>query len=124
MGLAVLIRFEVANFRSVLDPVELSMVAVDRDRVEARPVLNLGESLLPVAAVYGPNASGKSNVIAALTWLRAAVRNLLQLWDDEVPVEPFAFGDGPERPSEFTVECVVSGVRFEYDLEVDRQAVR
>ncbi len=63
-------------------------------------------------------------MITALTWLRAAVRNSLQLWDDEMPVEPFAFGDGPERPSEFTVECVVSGVRFEYDLEVDRQAVR
>ncbi|GGP03851.1 hypothetical protein LDL08_29145 [Nonomuraea glycinis] len=65
-----LIRFEVANFRSILTPVELSMVAVDRDRQEARPVANLGESLLPVAAVFGPNASGKSNVVAALAWLQ------------------------------------------------------
>lgn len=31
-----LIRFEVENFRSVLDPVELSMVAVDEDRAAAR----------------------------------------------------------------------------------------
>ncbi|GAA3130610.1 AAA family ATPase [Streptosporangium carneum] len=119
-----LIRFEVANFRSVLDPVELSMVAVDRDRVEARPVPNLGESLLPVAAVFGPNASGKSNVIAALTWLRTAVRESLRFWDDEIPVEPFAFADGENRPSEFTVESVISGVRFEYVVELDRQAVR
>ncbi len=119
-----LIRFEVANFRSVLNPVELSMVAVDRDRVEARPVPNLGESLLPVAAVYGPNASGKSNVIAALTWLHTAVRNSLRLWDEEVPVEPFAFTGGQDRPSEFAVECTVGGVRFEYVVELDRQAVR
>lgn len=119
-----LIRFEVANFRSVLDPVELSMVAVDRDRLEARPVPTLGESLLPVAAVYGPNASGKSNVIAALAWLQRAVRNSLRLWDDEVPVEPFAFTGGPQRTSEFTVECIVAGVRFEYVVEVDRHAVR
>ncbi|MFC4057975.1 ATP/GTP-binding protein [Planomonospora corallina] len=119
-----LIRFEVANFRSVLDPVELSMVAVDRDRVEARPVPNLGESLLPVAAVFGPNASGKSNIIAALTWLRNAVQTSLRFWDDEIPVEPFAFADGGDRPSEFTVESVVSGVRFEYIVELDRQAVR
>ncbi|WP_449060960.1 AAA family ATPase [Planomonospora algeriensis] len=119
-----LIRFEVANFRSVLDPVELSMVAVDRDRAEARPAPNLGESLLPVAAVFGPNASGKSNVIAALTWLRNAVQDSLRFWDDGIPVEPFAFSGGGDRPSEFTIEAVVSGVRFEYVVELDRQAVR
>ncbi|GAA4968988.1 putative ATPase [Nonomuraea thailandensis] len=119
-----LIRFEVANFRSMLDAVELSMVAVDRDRTEARPAPNLGESLLPIAAIFGPNASGKSNVIAAITWLRMAVRESLRMWDDEIPVEPFAFADGPGRLSEFTVECVISGVRFEYMVELDRQAVR
>ncbi|MEU9887225.1 ATP-binding protein [Sphaerisporangium sp. NPDC051011] len=107
----------------MLDSVELSMVAVDRDRTEARPVPNLGESLLPVAAVYGPNASGKSNVIAALTWLRTAVRDSLRYWDDEIPVEPFAFADGKDRPSEFTIESVISGVRFEYTVELDRQEV-
>jgi hypothetical protein len=119
-----LIRFEVANFRSILDAVELSMVAVDRDRAEAHPVPNLGESLLPVAAIYGPNASGKSNVIAALTWVRNAVGNSLRFWDDGIPVEPFAFADGHERPSEFTVESVIEGVRFEYVVELDSVAVR
>ncbi|WP_327107630.1 AAA family ATPase [Nonomuraea glycinis] len=119
-----LIRFEVANFRSILTPVELSMVAVDRDRKEARPVANLGESLLPVAAVFGPNASGKSNVVAALAWLQTAVQDSLRFWDDEIPTEPFAFAGGESRPSEFTVESVISGVRFEYLVELDRQAVR
>lgn len=119
-----LIRFEVSNFRSILDPVELSMVAVDQDRAEARPIPNLGESLLPLAAIYGPNASGKTNVVAALAWLRAAVRDSLRFWDDEIPIEPFAFADGPGRPSEFTIESVISGVRFEYVVELDRQAVR
>lgn len=119
-----LIRFEVANFRSVLDPVELSMVAVDRDRVEARAVSNLGESLLPVAGIYGPNASGKSNVIAALAWLTAAVRVSLRTWDEEIPVEPFAFAEGHGRSTEFSIELVVSGVRFEYVLDLDRQGIR
>ena len=118
-----LIRFEVANFRSVLDPVELSMVAVDTDRDAARAVPSLGESLLPVAAIYGPNASGKSNIIAALAWLTAAVRVSLLAWDDEIPVEPFAFGGGHGRRTEFTVESVIAGVRFEYVVELDREAV-
>jgi predicted ATPase len=120
----VLIRFEVANYRSILDAVELSMVAVDRERAEARPVPNLGESLLSVAAIYGPNASGKSNVIAALTWIRSAVRESLRFWDDGIPIEQFAFADGHNRPSEFTVESVIAGVRFEYVVELDPLAVR
>ncbi|MFF3852976.1 ATP/GTP-binding protein [Micromonospora sp. NPDC002575] len=119
-----LIRFEAANFRSILDPVELSMVAVDRDRIEARPVPNINESLLSVAAVFGPNASGKSNLLAAMTWLRNAVAESLRFWDDAVPVEPFAFADGRDRASEFTLEAVIRGVRFEYVVEVDRQIVR
>ncbi|MGH3917200.1 MAG: AAA family ATPase, partial [Pseudonocardiaceae bacterium] len=113
-----LIRFEVSNFRSIRDPVELSMVAVDHDRAEARPIPNLGESLLPLAAIYGPNASGKTNILAALTWLHTAVRDSLRFWDDEIPIEPFAFADGRGRPSEFTIESVISGVRFEYVVEL------
>ena len=119
-----LIRAEVANFRSILEPVELSMVAVDSDRDAARPVEGLGESLLAVAAVFGPNASGKSNVIAALTWLRDGVRDSLRFWDDGIPVEPFAFAGGQDRPTEFTVELVIAGVRFEYVVELDRDAIR
>ncbi len=118
-----LIRFEVANFRSIRHAVELSMVAVDRDRTEARAAPNLGESLLPVAAVYGPNASGKSNVLAALGWLAAAVRDSLRFWEDAIPVEPFAFAGGEHEPTEFTVELLVSGVRFEYVVELDREGV-
>jgi len=119
-----LIRFEVANFRSILDPVELSMVAIDRDRAEARAVPNLGESLLPVAAIYGPNASGKSNVLAALAWLTTAVRESLRSWDDEIPVEPFAFAEGHDRPMEFTVELIIAGVRFEYVVELRKTELR
>lgn len=118
-----LIRFEAANHRSIREPVELSMVAIDRDREEARAAPNLGESLLPLAGVYGANASGKSNVLGALVWLGEAVRWSLRVWDDEIPVEPFAFAGGSTMPSEFTIELLVGGVRFEYSVELDREQV-
>jgi predicted ATPase len=118
-----LIRFEVSNFRSIHEPVELSMVAVDSARPEAREIPNLGESLLHVAAIFGPNASGKSNIIAALSWLRDAVQLSLQAWDDRIPVEPFAFAGASEEPTEFAVESVINGVRFEYLVELDRHEV-
>lgn len=119
-----LVRFEVTNFRSISETVELSMVAVDGDRDAARYAPNVSESVLTRAAIYGPNASGKSNVLAALVWLVDAVRDSLRMWEDEVPVEPFAFADGPSRPTEFTIDFIVDGVRFEYTLEVDSAAVR
>ncbi|GLY05613.1 ATP-binding protein [Actinoplanes sp. NBRC 101535] len=118
-----LIRFEASNFRSLAENVELSLVAVDRDREEARPAERLGESLLAVAAIYGPNASGKSNVLAALAWLRDAVAHSLLSWEDSIPIEPFAFGEGGDKSSEFVLEMLVGGVRFEYLLELDRARV-
>lgn len=117
-----LIRFEVENFRSILDPAELSMVAID-SRQEARNHPRVGVSLVPVAGIFGPNASGKSNVLAALLWLRTAVAGSLRRWDDEIPVEPFAFGDAKLRDSSFAIEMEVQGVRFEYLLDVGRRRV-
>lgn len=114
-----LIRFEASNYRSIAEGVELSMVAVDRDREAAREAPHLGESLLTLAGVYGPNASGKSNVVGALAWLRDAVEDSLRFWEDDIPLEPFAFGTGPTESSEFVIEATVDGVRFEYVVELD-----
>ena len=118
-----LVRFEAANFRSIQEPAELSMVAVDGDREAARPAPHLGVDLLTVAAVYGPNASGKTNVVAALSWVCDAVRESLKFWDELIPIEPFASGEPLDQTSEFVVESVIDGIRFEYHLEVDREHV-
>ncbi|WP_283137800.1 AAA family ATPase [Rhizohabitans arisaemae] len=117
-----LIRFDAKNYRSIRERVELSMVAID-DREEARPAPQLGASLLPVAAVFGPNASGKSNVVAALSWVRDAVQHSLRFWEDEIPIDPFAFGTGPTMPSEFSVEMTIKGVRFEYVLALTQARI-
>ena len=73
-----LLRFEVSNFRSISEPVELSMVAVDDDRPAVRRFDLLSEPVLTAAGIYGPNASGKSNVVEALAWLSAAVQQSLR----------------------------------------------
>lgn len=52
-----LIRFEASNYRSIAEGVELSMVAVDRDREAAREASHLGESLLTLAGIYGPSSA-------------------------------------------------------------------
>ena len=118
-----LLRFEVANYRSILEPVELSMIAVDKDRPSTRGFDLLTERVLTIAGIYGPNASGKSNVVEALAWLSTAVGRSLRAWDQFVPREPFKFGPGPETPSIYEVEMVVRDVRYAYRVEVDDSAV-
>ena len=118
-----LLRFQVANHRSILDPVELSMVAVDEDRAAARRFDRLSERVLTVAGIYGPNASGKSNVLEAIAWLSHAVAVSLKGWEEFIPRDPHRFGTGPESPSMFDVDFVANGVRYGYRLEVDDSVV-
>jgi uncharacterized protein len=119
----VLLRFEVSNHRSIMEPVELSMIAVDRDRPATRGFDLLPERVLTLVGVYGPNASGKSNVLDALAWLSMAVSTSLRGWDETVPRVPFRFRHGPASPSSFEVELIVNGVRHTYRLEVNDTAV-
>lgn len=118
-----LLRFEVENHRSILDPVELSMIAVDEDRSATRGFNLLNERVLTVAGIYGPNASGKSNVIEALTWLSLAVGRSLRAWGPAVPRDPFRFGRGPESASTYDVEMVAGGVRYAYHVEANDEEV-
>jgi hypothetical protein len=118
-----LVRFEVTNFRSLRDSAELSMVAVDRDRAIVRGFDRLGEGLLPIAGIYGPNASGKSNIISALDWLVRAIPDSRRFWDEAIPTEPFVFDSSTQDPTEFEIELMVDEVRYAYQLEVTRDRV-
>ena len=119
-----LLRFRVANHRSILEPVELSMIAVDDERAATRGFDGLAERVLTVAGIYGPNASGKSNVLDALAWLSMAVATSLRGWAEEyIPRDAYRFGNGPAAPSEFDLDLVIDGVRYAYRLEVEDSAV-
>ena len=106
-----------------MESVELSMIAVDEDRSSTRRFELLSERVLAIAGIYGPNASGKSNILEALAWLSAAVRRSIQDWTDFVPREPFRFGQGPTAPSIHEIEMIVNGVRYAYRLEVDDASI-
>ena len=99
------------------------MIAVDEERAATRGFDGLSERVLTVAGIYGPNASGKSNVLDALAWLSMAVEASLRGWEDYIPRDAHRFGKGPASPSEFDLALVVKGVRYAYRLEVDDSEV-
>ena len=99
------------------------MIAVDKERAATRGFDLLPERVLTVAGIYGPNASGKSNVLNAIAWLSMAVARSLRVWDDDIPRDAHRFGKGPSSASVFDLDLVVGGVRYAYQLEVDDSAV-
>ncbi|WP_295435037.1 ATP/GTP-binding protein [uncultured Thiodictyon sp.] len=114
-----LIELRVENHRSIRDEQALTMQAADDgDLTDPRPrqVPGFAGRLLPAAALYGANASGKSNVLSALGFMRDAVLRSFGAWppEDAVPRDPFAWGVKSEEPSLFEVTVLVKGVRYQY----------
>jgi hypothetical protein len=108
--------FRFANHRSFRDEQELVLIpAYDRDR-----------QAVPVAAVYGANAAGKSNLLDALRFMVDAVRDSYRSWppDSGVPRCPFKLaGPEPAGDSMFVVEVLIDGVRHTYGFTASDERV-
>ena len=101
-----LLRFGVANHRSIRDYQELFLSASRRIKREGLviPVPTLKEAAVPIAAIYGPNAAGKSNLIDAMDEMRRAVVHSHKSLDttDHIRRVPFRLDDATkEKPTRF-----------------------
>ncbi len=117
-----LIEFRTANHRSLRDEQVLTMEAGrvgEESDPRPRQVPGHSQPLLTVAGLYGANASGKSNVLAALAFMREAVLLSHRSWepDEGVPRESFAWGPKSRKPSLFEVTFLLDGVRFQYGFQ-------
>ena len=94
-----LIQFNFKNFKSFRDDATVDLSAAKMSEFNDR-VINIGsERILPVAAIYGANASGKSNVYSAFEYMVEYVINSLHFGDD-----PKKFNDN--RPTPFLFDSV------------------
>ena len=113
-----LIEFRVENHRSLKAEQVLTMEAgrVDGDTTIPRTVPGYSKPLLPVAALYGANASGKSNVLSGLAFMIAAVFESHRKWEPEegVPRDPFAWGEARIAPSMYEATFLNHGIRYRY----------
>ncbi|MDP6405630.1 MAG: AAA family ATPase, partial [Alphaproteobacteria bacterium] len=124
-----LIRFRCSNFRSIRDEQELSLVANSDtslpENVIEDPALG-SVRLLRSAAIYGANASGKTNVLNAMDFMKDFVRRSHAHTgpSDPIPVVPFALDkESSKQPSKFDLDFVQSGVRTNYGFTVDQNNV-
>ncbi len=128
-----LCQFTVKNFKSIRDEVTLDMQAAAISEHEDRVIVDKDEEkYLPVSAVYGPNGGGKSNVLAALNTLAAKVLRPLFATEDsddkvllqkKIIVEPFAFSECKDEPTEFELFFRTDAAEYRYILHVKRDVV-
>lgn len=80
-----------------------------------------------VTGVFGPNASGKTNLLKAIAFLRYFVLGSASEQPDKpIPVEPFVFVPENQReeiPTTFGLEFEFEGVLYRYDLELTARRV-
>lgn len=91
-----LIQFNFKNYNSFRDEAILDLSATKMTEFSDRVVSVGSEKILPVAAIYGANASGKSNVYSAFEYMSKYVINSFKYGDEEKDFEdirpkPFLF---------------------------------
>jgi len=123
----VFLRFRVANHASIRDEQELSLIALDpHEDLAVADVPDTSQQVLPVTAIYGANASGKSNVIDSLAFMRKVVIDSHQRWlpDDPIPRRPFLLDEeSATRPSTYIADFALGKIRYEYGFSVTETAV-
>jgi uncharacterized protein len=111
----VLLSFRASNHKSIRDEQTLHM----------QPVYDKTRPALPVAAIFGANAAGKSNVLDAFTFMVDAVLNSVGDWRNGVPRSPFRLSpESSSTNSVFTVELLLDNIRWTYGFAVDSKSVR
>ncbi len=117
-----LIEFSVENFRSFRSRQTLSMVAASRLRKKENifQAELIGETLPPllkVVAIYGPNASGKSNLIRALDVVSKISKRKPTTESVPLPVSPFRFDPLlRDKPSRFEIHFFQEKTRYSFEL--------
>lgn len=126
-----IIEFSVANYRSVKDIQTFNMSAANivskYKEVDITNTIKISDklTLLKSKAIYGANASGKSNLIKAFQTFIIVIQDSVK--DSKVlrnRIEPFKLSTETENlPSFFQLIFVVNNVQYRYGFEVTRDEI-
>lgn len=128
-----LVSFRFNNCRSFYDEAELSMQAtsdktysdINTFKVSDNIMGEKDSELIKSAIVFGANASGKSNLLKAFTYMA----NVVRLSSAQIPVvsanESFAFKVGAESENSlYEVEIIQNGIFYQYGFELNKGTVK
>lgn len=127
-----LLEFSIENFLSFKDLNTLSLIAAKsfKEHLDTHTIqLDNKIKLLKSAVLYGNNASGKSNFLEAMAFMKATVINsfrdaLVENSDKKFPLEKFVLNTKTEKESSFfEISFIQNGIKYRYGFEIDYNEV-
>jgi AAA15 family ATPase/GTPase len=123
-----LILFSLKNYKSFRETAEISLLARKSDKTIRGAIISgeatgsFKEPLLASAAIYGANASGKTNFLLGLREMKLAVLKSQTSWKPNQPIPADPHISTPEDPVRFEVQIVAKGVRYRYGFESNKNS--
>ncbi len=124
-----LVEFSVENYLSFLKKQTLSLVASEDEAMLDSTFVMPGYSdlrLVKSAVIYGANASGKSNLLRAISTLKEIVITSASRMQqgDKFDLQPFRLNSQSQKqPTCFEVIFFQNQIRYEYGVVLDRNRV-
>ena len=119
-------EIRIKNYLSFRDEVALNFEATKDTTFEESQVVQVTPKvrLLRFALIFGANASGKSNLLSALEFLRSFWFAKKQDLDEETGAIPFLLDtETPAEPSEFNIKFYIGDKRYWYMLQLNERQV-
>ncbi len=111
-----LVRFSVGNFLSFNETQTFSMIANRGQRFKERLFESDDMNLLKFSAIYGANASGKTNIVKAMEFARTCV---VRRVTDEASFSYYRLDPSKKKaPSYFEFEMLINGALYSYGFEI------
>ena len=123
--MAMIQELTIKNFLSFKEATTFSFEATNDKTLEDYQVVQIGSTrLLRFALVYGANASGKSNLLAAFEFLHSFWFSKKHAKDEAVGVQPFKLDQATfNEPSSFELVFFVGDVKYKYEVVLDNKLV-
>jgi len=120
-----IINFSVENFRSIKDKITLSFEANKSKDLEEYYIIKPTDKLrlLKLGIIYGANASGKTNILKALDFLRNIVIEPFDMKTETFDYEPFLFDKNTSDNTFFSLEFIQNKVKYLYEVELNKKAI-
>ncbi|MGB0405524.1 MAG: AAA family ATPase, partial [Fusobacterium sp.] len=122
-----LLQFSFSNFKSFRDENTLNMEAASiKEHQEHLIEKNKNEKYLKLAAIHGANASGKSNVVEAMKYMRYIIFNSFSKaieWDS-ILTKKFKFNEESKKGNSlFEVFFTVEDIEYQYGFEINEKEI-
>lgn len=120
-----LAEFRVTNFKSFKDEQVLSLIASAEESMGSNSIKIGSHSILKTAVVYGANASGKSNLIKAMSCMNKVVCDSAGYKpSDKIPVVPFLFDEETkDQPTTFEATFFIEAIRYQYGFSATKDKI-